>query len=77
MLASDELAPARVVSTHHLDDIVAVADRVVVITDGSIAFDGPVGQLEAIADGAGDRMRAIQAALAALGGSPHLRSTGA
>jgi ABC-2 type transport system ATP-binding protein len=67
-------APAVVVSTHHLDDIVAFADRVVVISEGRLRFDGSLAELEQIGDGGHDQMRSIQSALAALGGVVHATS---
>jgi len=44
------------VSTHVVEDVRHVADRVVVLSQGSVAFTGSVGQLEAAAtpDAAGD-----------------------
>ena len=69
-----DAAPTVVVSTHHLDDIVAFADRVVVVADGRVGFDGSLADLEAIGELGSDRMRTIQSALAALGGARLVRS---
>lgn len=42
------LAPATVVlSTHLIDDVDAVCDRVIVVFDGAVLFDGTVGEMAA------------------------------
>ena len=38
-----------VISTHHVDDLVALADRVIVLNEGRITFSGDVAQLSALA----------------------------
>ena len=38
-----------VISTHHVDDLVALADRVIVLNHGRITFSGDVAQLSALA----------------------------
>ncbi|MDY5152568.1 ABC-type multidrug transport system, ATPase component [Actinobaculum suis] len=48
-LISQHLAPLTILSTHLLEDVVRVADRVLVLDAGSIIFDGNVAQLEALA----------------------------
>jgi ABC-2 type transport system ATP-binding protein len=76
LFAADPPAPAVVMSTHHLDDIAAFADRVLVVTDGSIGFDGSLAELESAGERSGDRMQAIQSGLARFGGKALARSVG-
>ena len=63
-----------VISTHHVDDLVTLADRVVVLNKGRITFSGDVSTLNALATSGtfGDTTleRAYSAALG-LGGPPH------
>ena len=69
-----DAAPTVVVSTHHLDDIVAFANRVVVVAAGRVGFDGSLADLEANGELGSDQMRTIQSALAAVGGARVARS---
>jgi ABC-2 type transport system ATP-binding protein len=58
---------AVVITTHHIDDIVAFADRIIVITAGRVMFDGSLEMLEHIGTGPGvERARAVQVALPVL-----------
>jgi ABC-type molybdate transport system ATPase subunit len=43
-----------VVVTHHGDDVVRLADRVVVLARGRVAFDGSVDGLASVVDGGPD-----------------------
>jgi ABC-2 type transport system ATP-binding protein len=42
---------AVLLSTHQTEDVAALCERVVVLTDGAVRFDGPVTQLVATAEG--------------------------
>ncbi|MGI9149850.1 MAG: ABC transporter ATP-binding protein [Chloroflexota bacterium] len=56
-----------VISTHHVDDLVALADRVIVLNAGRVTFTGNVNELSALASkgtfGDTDLERAYSAAL--------------
>ncbi|WP_277209493.1 ABC transporter ATP-binding protein [Isoptericola croceus] len=55
-----------VVSTHLVDDVEAMADRVVVLNAGSVVFDGDVDGLIAQTAGDGDRVRRLEDGLTRL-----------
>lgn len=58
-----------VVSTHLTEDIELLADRVLVLRDGQVVFDGdPAALAEAGEAGASSRLRPIESALRALAG---------
>ena len=57
---------AVLLSTHHTEDVAALCDRVVVLHQGRVGFEGSPAQLAAVADGrvwlgrpAGHRCRAV------------------
>ena len=48
------LAPTVLLSTHLVDDVVALANRVVVLDEGRVAFDGSLNELADVASTDGD-----------------------
>jgi ABC-2 type transport system ATP-binding protein len=66
------LKPGRIIlmSTHALDDVQAIADRVVVLADGRLVADEPAGAFSARAGGMidGDGLQGLEAAFASLAG---------
>lgn len=63
-IASDRVV---VLSSHLTEDIELLADRVIVLDDGSVRFDGPPSAIAAFGTGAGDDERAIELGLRRLG----------
>lgn len=55
-----------VVSTHLVDDVEALADRVIVLADGAVTFDGSVPELARLAPETGPGVSAVERAVSLL-----------
>jgi len=51
ILSGRAASGAVVVATHQTEDVAALCDRVIVLVDGAVQFDGPVADFIATADG--------------------------